>query len=48
MFTTDIPDLRRMTEAERSEAVMRWMREVSEKTRMLEDELYRLKKEIKK
>lgn len=44
MFTTDIPDLTRMTEEQRAVAVMTWMREITNKTRALEEEVYILRR----
>ena len=44
MFTTDIPDLTHMTEQQRAVAVMTWMREITNKTRALEEEVYILRR----
>lgn len=44
MFTTDIPDLTHMTEEQRAAAIMTWMREITNKTRALEEEVYILRR----
>ena len=44
MFTTDIPDLTHMTEEQRAVAVMTWMREITNKTRALDEEVQMLRR----
>lgn len=44
MFTTDIPDLTHMTDEQRAIAIMKWMREITNKTRALEEEVYILRR----